>query len=223
MFFPRVFVLICCLLSSATFAIASGPIRVTKNEITAQLREFSLSQALMVLTHRLPLEVKGSVDESQKITVDFSGLTLSEALTKMMTGYNYVLIYAPGGTEYTLFILGKASPYHAQPATQETPPAGPSLISGAPTQAPGTTDKDLPTISQPDGSASPGPIPSVTPAPVDVSSSGTQTQPSIPSDRNTQPGPDGQSVSTPNQTGDANVPFNPAAWGGRGYRGPGRK
>jgi hypothetical protein len=225
LFFLRVLFLFCSfLLLCPVLAVASGSIEVTTEGITAEVSEFSLRQALGVLARKLPLEMRGNVDQEEKITLQFSKLTLRQALKRMMTGYNYVLIQAADEERWTLLVLGKASRSPKQVSVEGPRPVNPSYPAAS-AQPPSSTDDkgEAGIVSRPDGSSSGPPsslTPTVTPLPAPSSSSTVGIKPGT--DGQSEAG-SGQSEAGSGQTSDSDQPFNPAAWGGRGYRGPGRK
>jgi hypothetical protein len=246
-------------------AAAEDVFRVTKEmQITADITDLSLGQALAVLSQNMPLEIRGNVSGDEKLSLRFSQLTLQQALQEMMAGYNYVLI-EPGAQEpLVLVIIGKAEkgmtslpapgsggavPGPAQPDTAgpqlvtgpvPAPPGAPSLLPVTPPgqsatlapsppeappplagAAPPSYDETMVSSSVPSFSGTAAPLPSAPPPPTmpvpaglsGVAQAATTGQTSPPPDSGVQ----GTAGGAPNP--DAQPEFNPAAWGGRGYRG----
>ena len=89
---------------------AGDVIKVTEGgRISADIVDLPLTRVLADLSQKLPMEIKGSPNGNERLTLHFSHLTLQEALQKIMAGYNYVLIGPePAGGRLTITILGKA-------------------------------------------------------------------------------------------------------------------
>ncbi len=236
-------------------------------QITADIADLPLGQALEALSQKIPLDIRGSVAGDERLTLHFSQLTLQQALQKMMAGYNYVLIRPEALEAPVLVILGKAEKGtisvsvpgvgDTMPRPGVPAPVGPPLAT-APLPTPTGLPSSLPVAPSAQSSALP-PSPSEAPPPLAVpaapsydeaipSSSSVAAAPSSPvgpppatpmpagpasavqtatTGQGNQP-PDssaqGPAGVTPNP--DSQPEFNPAAWGGRGFRGgpaPARK
>ncbi len=106
---PLVIALILVGLSGYSTAAAQDIFSVTEEgRITAHMADLPLEQALAELSWRVPLEIRGSVAKEERLTLDFSRLTLGGALREMMAGYNYVLITPKEQEKPILVVLGKA-------------------------------------------------------------------------------------------------------------------
>ncbi len=85
-----------CLHGGVAFVDASPAgeaIRVTEGGgISADIVDLPLAQVLADLSQKLPVEIKGSPNGNERLTLHFSHLTLQDALGRIMAGYNYVLI-----------------------------------------------------------------------------------------------------------------------------------
>jgi hypothetical protein len=229
-------------------------------QITADIADLPLGQALEALSQKIPLDIRGSVAGDERLTLHFSQLTLQQALRKMMAGYNYVLIRPEALEAPVLVILGKAEKGtisvsvpgvgDTMPGPGVPAPVGPPLataplptLTGLPSSlpvAPSVQSSALP----PSSSEAPPPLavpaapsydeampspssvaaapsspvgpPPATPMPAGPASAvqtATTGQGNQPPDSSAQ-GPAGV---TPNP--DSQPEFNPAAWGGRGFRG----
>jgi hypothetical protein len=217
-FLVLVFTLICLHGGVAPDASAAGNvIKVTEGDrISADIVDFPLTQVLGNLSQHLPIEIKGRPDGNDRLTLHFSHLTLQEALRKIMAGYNYVVIEpGPAGGRLVITILGKAArtvreatvpsppaagspPVADTPAAAKTPAAPPAA---SPAQLP--TDRPVPPPPLNEGQppiAAANPVRSADTAATAPGTATTATPPGV------LPAPDDQPE------------FNPAAWGGRGYR-----
>jgi hypothetical protein len=220
--------MICLGLLGSSVAAAKDIFGVTKEgRITANIADLPLGQALAALSRSVPLEIRGSVVEDERLTLRFSRLTLREALQEMLAGYNYVLIRPEAQGKPVLVILGKTakgtaavSPPAAglppsqppQSATLQPSPLATPISSYGP--APPSYDETVPAPSSPAPAPAP-PLSMVPPLPAEPAgeSQAVTMQENLPPDSRVE-GPPG---AAPNL--DSEPPFNPAAWGGRGFRG----
>ena len=163
--------------------------------ITAHMTNLPLPQALAALSRSMPLEIRGSVAGDEKLTLHFSGLTLGEALREMMAGYNYVLITPKGQGKPVLVVLGKA-----EKGRGTTPPSEERTAPVPPPAAPAPTSASAPP-------------PPMTPPESAGKASGRQA---AATEEHVQPD---SNQGGAGQNPDSEPPFNPAAWGGRGFRG----
>jgi len=229
-------------------------------QITADIADLPLGQALEALSQKIPLDIRGSVAGNERLTLHFSQLTLQQALEKMMAGYNYVLIRPEVQGAQVLVILGKAEKGtisvsvpgigDTMPGPREPVPVGPPLAT-APLRTPTSLPSSLPMAPSAQSSALP-PSPSEAPPPpaVPATPSYDETIPSSSSVAAAPPSPvrpppathmpagpaiavqtatTGQGNQPPNSSAqgpagvtpnpDSQPEFNPAAWGGRGFRG----
>ena len=194
-------------LSGYSTAAAQDIFRVTEQgRITAHIADLPLDRALAELSWRVPLEIRGSVAKEERLTLDFSRLTLEGALREMMVGYNYVLITPKGQDKPVLVVLGKA---------ENDEGIAPLLSYGPP---PPSYERTAPVPSSPVAASTSIPVPPspTTPLPsagLARESEAAATQEHLRPDSNEE-GPAGVG-SNP----DSEPPFNPAAWGGRGFKG----
>ena len=117
-------------------------IAVTKdNRIDADIRAYPLNEALRAMAAKRLFDITGPLPSGEEITVQLSGVTLDEALKKLMRGYNYVLMDKGPSQRPVLMLVGKiqrgaSTPSSSQPAQAEplaanppvpaqNPPAGP--------------------------------------------------------------------------------------------------
>ncbi len=217
-FLVLIFALICLHGGVAPDASAAGNvIKVTEGDrISADVVDFPLTQVLADLSQHLPIEIKGRPDGNDRLTLHFSHLTLQEALRKIMTGYNYVVIEpGPAGGRLVITILGKAAKTVREATIPSPPAAGSSPVAGTPAAA------NTPAAPPP---ASPARLPTDRPAPLPPLN---EEQPPIVA---ANPVPRADTAATAPGTATTATPpgvlpapadqpeFNPAAWGGRGYR-----
>jgi hypothetical protein len=163
----------------------------SEDKINVNVENGTLNEMLRIMSEKQLLEIKGALPGSENITVNFSNLSLEEALKKIMRGYNYVLIKQGEDRRPLLLILGKAdrSKYADQPGAVAQP-AGPQ---------PGQT-----TAGQPPDSRSYVP-PSQLPPPPPPASAASRPRPS-PSDAKIP----GASTTPPGQV---DVPVSPGTTG----------
>lgn len=103
-------------------------IEVTHGEkISANVENVPLSQVLNAMAASVGLEVKGSVPSGEMVSVNFSNLSLDEALKRLLLGYNYVLITSTGTA--SLMVMGRAERSKIVEAVPppESPPQTPVL------------------------------------------------------------------------------------------------
>jgi hypothetical protein len=214
-----VFALVCLHGGVALDASAAGnAIKVMKGgRVSADIVDLPLTQVLADLSQKLPIDIKGSLDRDKRLTLHFSQVTLQEALRQIMAGYNYVVIEpGPAGGRLMMTILGKAEKTVTEAVVPLPSAAGLPLATGrsaAPAPAPpapvATTEPQPPAIqpvSLPPPNEGQPPVVAANPAPnVDTAAAAP-----APATTATPPGVEPAPADQP--------PFNPAAWGGRGYR-----
>ena len=168
--------------------------------ITANSDGLSLAEALASLSRKIPLEVKGFVDEDKKVSFHFNRLKLKEALDQILAGYNYALV-TRGQDNWLLVVFGAFDrPTQEERAisrsTQDNTPAA-SVAPAASTQ---------PSSASPSTTAAPPPAKA-------------ETAPAVPQ----QGSPVDQNM-TSGQYPAVSPDFNPAAWGASSRRpGAGRR
>ena len=217
-FLLLVFALVCLHGGVALDASAAGNvIKATEgNRISVDIVDLPLTQVLGNLSQHLPIEIRGRPDGNDRLSLHFSHLTLQEALRKIMAGYNYVVIEpGPAGGRLVITILGKAaktvkeatvpSPPAAESPPVDDTPAAATTPAAPPAASPAQLPTDRPVPPPPPDEGQP-PIVAANPAPsanMAATAPGAATPTTPPG---VLPAPDDQPE------------FNPAAWGGRGYR-----
>ena len=104
-----VFVLILCgTLISGSLA-GEPPDAKTKSErrVTLQVTDVPINEVLNILVKSVSLEIRGTVPSQERITAQFSNVTLEEALGRIMRGYNYVLVQPEGSTRPLLVVMNR--------------------------------------------------------------------------------------------------------------------
>jgi hypothetical protein len=107
-----------------------GLVKVTHDEkISADVENVPLSQVLNAMAASVGLEVKGNVPSGEMVSVNFSNLSLDEALKRLLLGYNYVLITSEQTGKASLMVMGRAerSKIVEAVAPPESPPQTPVL------------------------------------------------------------------------------------------------
>jgi len=114
-----------------------------KDRISARVKNRPLDELLRIMSQKNLFEIKGPVPRGEAITVEFSNLTLDQALKKLMKGYNYVLVDQGASRKPLLMVMGQATrgtngeqgqgPPTPQPViNQPLPPGGGSSAPPAP-------------------------------------------------------------------------------------------
>ncbi len=119
------------ILCFALSAQAAGrpPVEVVKeNRIDARIDNLRLDKVLRLMSEKKLFEIMGSVPSGEEITLYFSGLTLREAMGKLLRSYNYVLMDRPS-REPLLILMGKIE---RRIYTEKTAPE--ELVAAAPPQ-----------------------------------------------------------------------------------------
>jgi hypothetical protein len=101
----------------------------SERTVTLQAVDVPLNEVLSILAKNIPMEIRGTVPSQDRITVNFSHLSLEEALSRIMKGYNYVLMRADESAKPLLVVMNKIS------RTIQTEPV--SVVPGATGPAPG--------------------------------------------------------------------------------------
>jgi hypothetical protein len=106
----------------------------TRNEKTVSLQvvDVPLNEVLDILAKSIPMDIRGTVPSHERVTVRFSDLTLEEALSRIMRGYNYVLVRPDESARALLVVMNKIEP------TTRREPASVATVPAAPVPAPGT-------------------------------------------------------------------------------------
>lgn len=220
-------------------AATEGIVVTQDGRISVDVIDARIDAVLAELSKKAPLHVKGRPGGGETLTLHFSGLTVEEALHKIMAGYNYVLFFPPEGRRgtATLTIVSKAV-YGATPPSVPAPPhpadqqaaQRPSRSGGRIPLASPVVPEQAAALSSPEQAPAPAtqtaPPPPVVPLPPVPAQPAAQPvvigQPPAQQQaagQTAQPG----GTATANQPGvlpppDSQPEFNPAAWGGRGRR-----
>ncbi len=201
---PLIFFAIALIVLGAGMGSASsapGGIRITKEGlVSADIVNLPLEQVLTDLSRKLHLDIQGKPEENEPVTLHFLDLTPQEAVRRIMTDYNYVLIEPERGNgPLTVMVLGKTDKTARQAVAPSMPqangapsPLAPPVASATPVTS---TPADPPPLSPLPENALPAAA-VVPPPPQPVAS----TPPGI------EPAPAGQPE------------FDAAAWGGIGRR-----
>ena len=196
---PLVLIFIWLGLSSYSSALGQDVFSVTnEGRITAHITDMPLGQALEALSRSTPLDIRGSVPEDERLTLRFSRLTLGEALREMMAGYNYVLMTPKAQEKPILLILGKV-----EQDKGSTPPS---------------YERTVPVPSSPATASASVPVPPPPLAPPTSAGLASERQAAA-TQENLQPDSNPEGSAGAGSSPDSEPPFNPAAWGGRGFRG----
>lgn len=204
---PLVIALILVGPSGYSTAAAQDIFSVTEEgRITAHMADLPLEQALAELSWRVPLEIRGSVAKEERLTLDFSRLTLGGALREMMAGYNYVLITPREQEKPILVVLGKAeSDKGIAPLPSYEPP-------------PPSYERTVPVPSSPAAASTSTPVPPSPAMPLPSAGLASERQAAA-TEEHLRPDSNGEGSAGVGSNLDSEPPFNPAAWGGRGFRG----
>jgi len=82
-------------------------VKVTEGDkISASAKNRPLGEVLRLMSQKNLFDIKGPLPSGESITVDFSGLTLEQALKKLMRGYNYVLVDQGASRKPILTVMG---------------------------------------------------------------------------------------------------------------------
>jgi len=102
--------------------------------VYANIDNRSQADVLRAMAGKNLFDIKGNLPAGEAVTLSFSGLTLSEALNKVLRGYNYVLLSQGPARKPVLTVLGKverAKPTEQRVVASPSPvPAGQTPESG---------------------------------------------------------------------------------------------
>jgi hypothetical protein len=109
----------------------SPPVIKVRSEgtVSMQVVNVPLNEVLAILAKNVPMDIKGAIPSQELVTLEFSNLSLEEALRRIMRGYNYVLLRMdePARPVLTVMTRTERTPYvEAAPATvaPSEPPGG---------------------------------------------------------------------------------------------------
>ena len=140
-----------CILA-APYTQAQGPpvIKVrSEGTVSMQVVNVPLNEVLSILAKNVPMDIKGAVPSQELVTLEFSNLSLEEALRRIMRGYNYVLLRMDEPSRPVLTVMSR---------TERTPyvePAPATVIPSAPAGGPPRPSASVPPVS-PQAVAEPG-------------------------------------------------------------------
>jgi hypothetical protein len=121
-------IMLCGLVPQGSIA---GELQNTKGKdarrVTLQVTNVPLNEVLSILAKNVPLEIRGTVPSQELITVQFSNATLEEALSRIMRGYNYVLVRPEESTKPLLVVMNKIE----RSMQNEPASVGPPVPAGA--------------------------------------------------------------------------------------------
>jgi hypothetical protein len=80
-----------------------------KDRISASVKNRPLDQLLRIMSQKNLFEIKGPLPQGEAITVQFSNLTLEQALKQVMKGYNYALVDQGTSRKPVLMVMGPAT------------------------------------------------------------------------------------------------------------------
>jgi hypothetical protein len=123
-----------CLLWHGSWADAAETpiIEVTQgSKITVNVENSRLGEVLRLMAEKSLFEIKGSVSSREELSIQFTDLSLEEALRKLLRGYNYVLFQTEATRPPALMVMGRVSsgggsggyvqPSNAAPIVSGTP------------------------------------------------------------------------------------------------------
>lgn len=183
----------------ADAAIAPGQppvIEVTKDDrISADIKGRPLGETLRAMAGKKLFDIRGPLPAGEEITAQFTGLTLDQALKKLMRGYNYVLLDEGTSQKPVLLLIGKiqrstsgeqpSAVQRVQPGGNQPPEPARSYVPPTPgePQPPPAARRGPPTAPQgAEGAAAPAqggvqPTEAAPGAPGQVQTPGQQAQP----------------------------------------------
>ncbi|HUJ68044.1 MAG TPA: hypothetical protein VLW86_00900 [Syntrophorhabdales bacterium] len=134
-----------------------------KDKISANVKNRPLDELLRTMSQKNLFEIRGPLPRGEGITVEFSNLTLEQALKKLMKGYNYVLMDQGASRKPLLMVMGPATrgaygeqgqaqpapqPVVNQPPVQNAPNAPPAPAIGQPGPPPQRVPRVPPAAGQ---------------------------------------------------------------------------
>ena len=125
-------VMLCEVVPGASDAGEPPDIKVKNGRtVSLQVVDVPLNEVLNILAKNIPMEIRGAVPSQERITVNFSDLTLEEALSRIMRGYNYVLVRPDESAKALLVVMNRIDRAVQSESASFAPAAG------APVQPPG--------------------------------------------------------------------------------------
>ncbi len=132
-------IMLCAFLPLGSDASEFHDIKVNNERtVSLQVVDVPLNEVLRILAKNVPMEIRGTVVSQERITVQFSNLTLEEALSRIMRGYNYVLVRPDESAKVLLVVMNKIDrTIQTEPASVAPAPGGPVAVpAGIPAGAP---------------------------------------------------------------------------------------
>lgn len=119
----------CMLAAPYTHAQSPSVIKVrSEGTVSVQVVNVPLNEVLAILAKNVPMDIKGDISSQELVTLEFSNLSLEEALRRIMRGYNYVLVHRdePARPVLTVMTRTERTPYveAAPAAVAPSEPAG---------------------------------------------------------------------------------------------------
>lgn len=145
-----------------------------KDRISASAKNRPLDELLRIMSEKNLFEIRGPVPRGEAITVEFSNLTLEEALKKVMRGYNYVLVGQGTSRKPALIVMGQVA--RGTSAEQGSSPQTPQRVINQPRAPEGSPVPPTPAVEQP----GPGLQKGQPPVPAGAQTGGTPTNPPEP-------------------------------------------
>ncbi len=189
--------------ATASYATGTQSIEVSREEkISVNVENGNLNDMLRIMSEKKLFEIKGPVPGSESLTLNFTNLSLEEALKKIMRGYNYVLIRQGESRRPLLVVMGKAerSKYADQPAQPPAQTASQPQSPGA--GRPATQAADASQPADPRSYVPPSTLPQAPPTPPPPRPSRTPAAANVAGPAGRAPGPPSAGIAaSPDQKG----------------------
>ena len=128
-------VMLCGVVPGASDAGEPPDIKVKNGRtVSLQVVDVPLNEVLNILAKNIPMEIRGTVPSQERITVNFSDLTLEEALSRIMRGYNYVLVRPDESAKALLVVMNRIDRAVQSESASFAPAAGGLFSPPAPCQ-----------------------------------------------------------------------------------------
>jgi len=118
-----------------------------KDRISASAKNRPLDELLRIMSEKNLFEIRGPVPRGEAITVEFSNLTLEQALKKVMRGYNYVLVGQGTSRKPALIVMGQVT--RGTSAEKGSSPQTPQRVINQPRAPEGSPVPPTPAVEQP--------------------------------------------------------------------------
>jgi hypothetical protein len=113
----------CILVAPYTHAQSPPVIKVrSEGTVSMQVVNVPLNEVLAILAKSVPMDIKGiiPIPSQELVTLEFSNLSLEEALRRIMRGYNYVLVHMDEPARPVLTVMNRTERI---PYVEEAPAA----------------------------------------------------------------------------------------------------